>query len=103
MMQSGESAFAVIRLGEFVGLITLEDVRKVPRDQWEQTTVESVMTPRDQLEVVSADDDASEAFEKLAQRQVNQLAVVEHSDLIGMLRVQDVMRWLQLHKESARG
>ncbi len=103
MMQSGESAFAVIRLGEFVGLVTLEDVRKVPRDQWEQTTVESVMTPREQLESVSADDDASEAFEKLARRQVNQVPVVENNDLIGMLRVQDVMRWLQLHKETARG
>jgi len=103
MMQTEEHAFAVMDDGAFVGVVTLADVRKVPRHDWEQTTVATIMTPRDHLEIVSSDQDAATAFENMAKRQVNQLPVLDQDQLVGMFRVQDVLRWLQLHKESARG
>ncbi len=103
MMQTDEHAFVVMRNGEFVGMVALDDVRKVPRREWEQMDVEEIMTPRDQLLVTTSDEDADKAFEKLATRQVNQLPVVDNGELVGLFRARDVMHWLQLQKESTRG
>lgn len=103
MMQTDEHTFVVMRSGEFVGLVSLDDVRKVPRREWEQMDAEEVMTPRAKLLTTTSDEEADTAFEKLATRQVNQLPVVDNGELVGLFRARDIMRWLQLHKESARG
>ena len=44
--------------------------------------------------------DASQAFNKLMQLDVNQLPVVQGSELIGMLQRRDIVRWLQLQSNA---
>ncbi len=102
IMGSDERAFPVIEMDRMVGLVCVEDVRKVPRDQWETTRVSHIMTPESKLIVASPREDASDALNALASREVNQLPVLQDGRLIGMLRRRDIMRWLQLHSDLAR-
>jgi Zn-dependent protease len=102
MMGTDERCFAVLRDGDhLVGLVCLDDVRKVPRDAWETTRVQQIMTPMDQLAVVTPQEEASEALTELTGRDVNQVPVVQDGRLVGMLRRRDVLRWLHLHGERA--
>jgi Zn-dependent protease/predicted transcriptional regulator len=100
LMGTNERAFPVLDQGELVGMICLEDVRKVPKDEWDTTLVNQVMTPSDKLEVISPREDATDALEKISRRDINQVPVVQNGELIGLLRRQDIMRWLQLHSEG---
>ena len=102
IMGSDERDFPVIELDRLVGLVCVEDVRKVPRDQWETTRVSQIMTPESKLIVASPREDASDALNDLASREVNQLPVLQDGRLIGILRRRDIMRWLQLHSDLAR-
>lgn len=100
VMRSDDHAFPVEDQGHFVGLITLEDMRKVEKADWDATLVRDVMTPAQQLMTARVEEDADEAFRKLSQRDVRQLPVLQDGELTGMLRRRDIMRWLQLQEAS---
>jgi Zn-dependent protease/CBS domain-containing protein len=99
ILGTDDHAFPVIDDGQLVGLVTLEDVRTVPRGAWADTTVADIMTPAGELVTVSADKDTSEAMTKLQRRDVRQLPVMRNGSLAGLLRRRDIVRWLQLHSE----
>jgi CBS domain-containing protein len=85
-----------------VGIVALEDVRKVNRDAWDSMIVQDIMTPVEKLIVTSPDEDAGQALEKLSTNDVRQLPVLSNGELVGLLRRRDIIKWLQLHAESAR-
>lgn len=100
LMGHGGRAFPVLQGEQLVGMIALQDVRKVPHDQWETQTVGDIMTPRSNLEVANPDEEVSEALRKLSERDLRQVPVIEGGRLVGLLRRQDILRWLQLQKQS---
>ncbi len=103
VMKSDEHAFPVMDGDQLVGIVCLDDVRSVPRSEWESTQVRDIMTPKGKLVVVDTDEDAGDALRKMTEADVRQLPVVHDQRLEGMLRRRDVMRFLQLQSDSARG
>ena len=103
VMKADDHAFPILEGGRLVGIVTLEDVRGVSRDAWDNTHVREIMTPAKQLIVVSPNEDAADALNKLRQRDVRQLPVISDGELVGCLRRRDIVKWLQLHSELEVG
>jgi Zn-dependent protease len=101
VMGTDERAFPVVQGDRLLGLVCLEDIRKVARTDWDTVSVENIMTPADQLDIVTPQEDASEALQKLARRDVRQMPVVQDGRLVGMLRRRDILRWLQTQSDMA--
>jgi Zn-dependent protease len=99
IMAGDERTFIVMDNGRVAGLVALEDARQVPRDEWDTRTVADVMTPAERLATVSPREDASDALQKFMVREVRQMPVMENNNLVGVLRMRDLMRWLQMHSE----
>ena len=99
IMGTDDQSFPVLEGEQIVGLVTLQDVREVTRDKWPTLRVRDIMTPVEQLTMVSVDQDAAEAMEKLMQRDVRQLPVLQDERLTGLLRRKDIVKWLQLNSE----
>jgi len=98
-MRTSEHAFPIVdEHGRFAGLLTTNDVRKVPETAWEDTPVTAAMTPLDALTVTTPSESATEALRKLAEANVEQLPVVREAtgELVGALERRDVARWLEL-------
>lgn len=91
--------FAVIAAGEFAGLITLTDVRKVPSDEWPTTSVYRAMTPATRLHTVTPSESLTDVLRVMAEHDVNQLPVVQGRELTGMLDRGDVMRFIQVRRD----
>lgn len=101
LLGSDARAFPVIdEEGQPLGIVCLDDVRKVPRAEWERTTVAAVMTPARDLVVTAPDAPATDALRDLARTGVGQLPVVEHGRVVGLLRRQDLVRWLEVHADA---
>jgi CBS domain-containing protein len=95
VMKSDEHAFPVLDGERLVGLVSLDDIRRVPRDQWDRVTIDQVMTPAEKLEVVKPGEESTDALEKLVSKNIRQLPVIQDGKLVGVLRRTDILRWLQ--------
>ncbi|MDF1500042.1 MAG: site-2 protease family protein [Anaerolineales bacterium] len=100
IMDSDDYAFPVVDGDELVGVVTLDDVRSVSKERWDEVPVRQAMTPRAQLETVDPTFDAADALQKITASDIRQLPVIEDGKLVGLLRRRDLVRWLQLHAES---
>lgn len=104
LMPSGQRAFPVLDAERFVGIVCLQDIRKVSQDAWSTTTVGDIMTPAEAVAQVAPDDDAADAMAILSERGVNQLPVVEKGRVRGLIRREDVLTWLSLRSgKTMRG
>lgn len=93
--------FAVIAAGDFAGIVTLTDVRRVPREEWTSTSVYRAMTPATRLHTVSPSDNLTSVLRLMAEHDVNQLPVVQGRELVGMLDRGDVMRFIEVRRDLA--
>jgi Zn-dependent protease len=101
IMKSDDQAFPVLDdTGRVVGIVTLDDVRSVPRDARDTRDIRQIMTPLDELATLNPEDEAGEALRTLVQRDVRQLPVLEEGqNLVGLLRRRDIIKWLQLESD----
>lgn len=97
LLGTDQRAFPVMEHHRFLGLACLHDIRQQPRDRWPVTTVRDVMTPADRLTTVTPRQDAAEALDLLSRENVNQLPVLEQQSLVGLLRREDILRWLSVY------
>ncbi len=96
---TNERAFPVVQGDRLVGMVSLEDVRKAHRAEWDTTRVSQIMLHADQLDVATPQEDAAEVMKRLGSGDVPQIPVVEDGHLVGMLRHEDIVKWLQLHSD----
>ncbi len=99
VLRSGRRCFIVVQGNSLVGLITPNEVKKVPREDWPQSSVQSVMVPLKQLHVVTPDTPAVQALDLMTKQDVNQVPVVSDGHLIGIFSRGQVIRYLQAHAE----
>jgi CBS domain-containing protein len=101
-MRHDEPAYPVMDGEAFVGLVTVEDVRKANSGdaygtRWQQMTVHDIMTPLARLVLAGPREDIAVALRKLGAGDVRQLPVVtDGGALVGLLCEKDVARWLEL-------
>jgi Zn-dependent protease/CBS domain-containing protein len=102
MMGGDQHCFVVVADGTLRGMVAIQDLRGVAQERWDDTTVEAIMTPAADLTVVSPDDDALAALERLADRDVEQLPVVAEDRVVGLFRRRDLVKWLGLWESAGR-
>lgn len=90
---------AVLRAGKLIGMVHLEDVMKVPEDNWDLTQVQDIMIPLEGMYFLAPLDEATEALNKFTRSRVEHLPVLENGNFVGILRRRDIMRWLQLQSD----
>jgi len=99
IMQTDNRAFIVFQNDKMVGLVTIEDIRKVDREARSLTILKDIMTPSKKLIVIAPEEEASDAFERLQSEDIRQIPVVNGNKIVGLLRRKDIIRWLQLHSQ----
>lgn len=103
LMFSEQQAFPVEFHGRLFGLIRFSDVSKLPQTGWHRATVQDVMTPLEEMPALSPRVGAERALEELAEREVEQMPVVDRHRVIGMVGRGDLMRWLTVRGNGIGG
>lgn len=96
LLRSAQRAFPVVDDGRFVGLVCQREIDRLGDASQPTTAVGAVMRPVHELSVVGPEDDALEVLGMLAEREVNQLPVVQGGRILGLLQREDILRWLAL-------
>lgn len=97
-LASEQQVFPIEVDGYLLGTVSLEQVRHVPKHEWPTATVEQIMVPRAQLPALPPEAGAERALFELARNDVDQLVVLEGRKLLGLVRREDLLRWLDIHE-----
>jgi CBS domain-containing protein len=90
---------ALVMQGEkLVGLITLSDIRHIPREQWGQVPVSTAMIPLARLHVATPQQSLSDVLPLMAGRDVNQLPAVDHGALVGIVSRDAIVGYLEVRR-----
>ena len=92
VFRGGGKCFFVTEGDLLKGLVTLDDVRRVNRDEWSRTTVGDVMVPFTAIKSVSPSDSLLTTYELMNEHSLNQLPVVEDDRVTGMITRNDIFR-----------
>lgn len=98
LLPHGIRSIPVMREDQLVGLVTLADVRRVPRERWQETFVSEVMIPVERLAVAHPAESLNEVLPRMAAPDVNQLPVVEGYRLVGMLSRDAIVRFVEVRR-----
>src|SRR5262252_635151 len=99
LLGTGRRCFLIIEKGEFIGLITLNEVKAIPQARWPFTTVYDVMVPLERLRTVTPETPATEALEIIGRENIHQLPVVSNGHLEGMISRDQIMNQLLIRAE----
>lgn len=100
---SGEQrVFPIQADGRLLGLIGLRDVRKLAPSEWSSALVQDVMSPTADTPGLRPDESAEHALKQLAAGSVEQLPVMQDSQVIGLVGQAELMRWLGWRRDLAR-
>jgi Zn-dependent protease/CBS domain-containing protein len=102
VLKTGHRCFVVVQNDKVSGLITTHEVKTVARDDWPETSVQSVMRPLARLRVVAPDTSAIQALELLSREDLNQLPVISDGHLEGIFSRGRVLRFLRTQSELGR-
>lgn len=77
-----------------VGLLTLHNIKEIPRPSWTMTTAAQAMTPIEKLNRIDPKAELWSAIEKMGRDGINEMPVMAGSNLIGLLSTGDIVKYL---------
>ena len=85
-----------------VVLITLHNVRNIPRDEWANTSIQAAMLPQDRIEWAQADEPALKILERMQSNDINQMPVLREGQVVGMVSRDAMLRVIQTRMQLER-
>jgi Zn-dependent protease/predicted transcriptional regulator len=99
LLPTGHRCFVVLEQGRPAGIITPHEVKAIDRGRWPYTTVGDVMRSLETLRSVGPERPVAEALEMMGREDVNQIPVVQHGSLAGIISRGHIVRVLQTRAE----
>jgi Zn-dependent protease/CBS domain-containing protein len=103
-MARRHSAFPLLTsTGDLSGMVTLNRIRSLPREQHSQTPVAEIACPVDEIPIIRPDELVSDVLVRLGGCADGRALVVENGQLVGIISPSDVSRAISLRGVGASG
>ncbi len=99
VLGAGRRCFFVTDDGRLRGLLTLHQMKAIPRERWGQVRAEEVMTPVDRLTAVTPQEGLLDALQKMDDANVAQMPVVGDHELLGMIGREQILHYVRVRAE----
>jgi CBS domain-containing protein len=85
ILVTGQRYFVVAEEGKLLGVVTIRDIKKVPKKRWNSTKISRAMTPAKQLRTASAQQSAASVLELMDELRIKRMPVLEKDKVIGVI------------------
>jgi len=99
ILSSGRRCFIVADEAGTSGIVTLHQVKTVARDRWPFVTVADVMLPIEEVVSASPDEEVLLLLQRMDERNIHQLPVLEDGQLIGLITREHLLRFIRTRAE----
>lgn len=102
VLRTGRRCHLVLGNGQFVGMITLQHVNTIPREEWVNTSIQAAMVPLERIEWAQADESAPKILERMQTSDVAQMPVVQDGRVVGMVSREAMLQVIQTRLQLER-
>ncbi|HXX82124.1 MAG TPA: site-2 protease family protein [Thermodesulfovibrionales bacterium] len=95
-LRYGYGGFPVVDGAEFIGFVTLKEIKNIPKEQWRNTKVSQIMIPHKKRWEVSMDDDALKALEVMINEDKGRLVVTGNEKIVGLITRNGITSYIQI-------
>ncbi|HEU5190106.1 MAG TPA: site-2 protease family protein [Methylomirabilota bacterium] len=99
VLGAGRRCFMVTEDGRLAGLLTVHEIKTVPKDRWPRVMVGEVMTPAGKVTMVEPATNLLAALEQMDNADVAQMPVVQAGELVGMIGREQILHYLRVRAE----
>tara|TARA_B100000315_G_C14550433_1_gene575488 strand:+ start:6 stop:1112 length:1107 start_codon:yes stop_codon:yes gene_type:complete len=89
----------VVADSRVLGLVSLQNIKAAPRNQWTSKTAKEVMTPYENLNWVSPSEDLTSVLKIFTEQDANQLLVVENGNIVGIVTRDNLLSVSNVHSK----
>ena len=97
-LRLGYGGFPVLDNGRLVGMLTLKELKAIPRERWSTLTVREVMVPHGLQAEAYADEPITAALERMFQGDRSRLVVMAGDKVLGLVTRSGIARFLDLRQ-----
>jgi Zn-dependent protease/CBS domain-containing protein len=95
VLTHGRRCFLVDEGDRVVGLLTLDNIKEIPRPSWTTTTATQAMVAVEKLSRIDSNAELWTAMEKMGRDGINQVPVMLGNKLVGVLSTGDIVKYIQ--------
>jgi len=95
-LRYGYGGFPVMDGADFIGFITLKEIKDIPKEQWHDTRVSQIVIPHQKRWEVSMDDDALKALELMINEDKGRVVVTEKERIVGLITRNGITSYIQI-------
>ena len=88
-------SFPVLKDGHPWGIVTLNQVKQVPREQWERLMVRDIIEPLNSSNIARPDEKILEVLQRMDKSKVGRILVISDGTLKGIITARDIADWLR--------
>jgi len=92
--------YPVVDGTNLLGCISIEHIRKIPKSDWQNTTVREIMNPSSEANTVSANMETEKLLATMVRRDTpSRYMVVDNGQLVGVISLKDLLELIALKLE----
>lgn len=91
--------FPVVDDGKLLGCVSTKEVKDIPHEQWEKKRVKDLTTGCTSDNTLTPDTDAVKALSLMNRTGISRLMVTEGEQLVGVITLKDLLKFLSLRME----
>ncbi len=99
IMRTGRRAHLVVAHEQLVGLMTAELLHSVPNQDWDVTSVQAVMLPKNKLHWAAPEEPALSLLDRMRTIGMQQMPVIASGNVVGIVTRDSILRVLQARHE----
>ena len=93
------TCFPVLSNGIVTGVVTIENLKNISRDRWQQEIIRNIRTPLKNNMCVSPEDTVSQAMKKIFENGLGRVLVIEETQLLGIISRTDILNHIRIHSQ----
>ena len=104
VLRTGRRVHLVVTEDRLVGMMNVQALNSVPREEWSNNSIQAVMIPRERISWAAPEEPLLRLLERLLAADINQMPVVQSSgtddaQVVGMITRDSILRVMQTRAE----
>lgn len=99
ILVTGQRYFVIVDDAKFQGIVTIHNIKPIPKQRWDSTHIGEIMIPASELKAAHPGQSAASLLEQMDELGINRMPVLEEEKVIGVVARDSLIRLVKTRAE----